>query len=44
VAVKNFYRYNFQKNFEYDKREEFTFKDGGKIYLDFKGKGFDLEN
>ena len=44
MAVKNFYRYNFQKNFEYDKREEFTFKDGGKIYLDFKGKGFDLEN
>jgi len=23
---------------QYDKREEFTFKDGGKIYIDFLGK------
>ena len=37
VAVKNFYRTKFQKAFEYDKREEFIFKDGGKIDLDFKG-------
>jgi len=30
-------------DFIYDKREEFIFKDGGKIYLDFKVNGFDLE-
>ena len=27
-------------NYIYDKREKFTFKDGGQIYLDFKGEGF----
>jgi hypothetical protein len=39
--LKEILRKNLKKEFHYDKREEFTFKDGGKIYLDFKGKGFD---
>ena len=29
-------------NYIYDNREIFIFKDGGQIYLDFKGEGFKL--
>jgi hypothetical protein len=43
IVVKEKFRKIFYGDFKYDKRETFTFKDGGKIYLDYKGTSF-IEN
>ena len=44
VAIKNKISSAFFGEISYDKREEFTLSDGGKIYLDFKGASFVDEN